>query len=52
MNINFKVIVLTGLGIKSEFTVSEAHASTTRPSDMLIYFDTRTTSNSLHFMVE
>ena len=34
MNINFKVIGLTRLGIKLESTAPEAHALTTRPSEL------------------
>ena len=34
MNNNFKVIGLTRLGIKSEYTASAADALITRPSDM------------------
>ena len=35
MNTNFKVIGLTRLGIKLEFTAPEADAFATRPSELL-----------------
>ena len=45
MNINFKVIGLTRLGIKPESTAPEADALTTRPSELYFLISTVSKKN-------
>ena len=39
MNTNFKLIALTRLGIKPESTALETDALTTRPPELLVFFN-------------